>query len=159
MTPRTFFLALQTALKAMVWGTTSNKVFGDAVYIVPSIPIEQLPRFQSTCAFIIDGGAVCDAESPQMLVQNFSIEIYVENVSSAFGEGVLLGANRVSDTSQGAGILDIEDELISKLADVDTLGGVVVNLIEKSTPRATAVRDNFPAVTRSTSFSVILSLV
>ena len=99
MTPREFFVALQTLLKAMVWGATTNKVFGDAGYVVPSTPIEQLPRFQSVAAFIIDGGAVCDPESPQLLIQNFSIEVFCENVSSAFGEGVLLGANRVANTS------------------------------------------------------------
>jgi len=157
MTPKVFFERLRTFLKEMYWGANSqpeNLVFGHHVYIVPEIPIISLSQYISPSAFIQDAGAVSDPEE----AQNFTITIFCENVQSPFGEGSMIGANRVDETSQGAGILDLEDEVLSKIYGINTLSSAKISLIEKSTPSPQIVKGNFPSVLRPMTFYAITSI-
>lgn len=158
MTPKQLLQRVQTELKAMVWGVTANKVFGDSVYITPEVPIQQLALYQSPTAFIIDQGAPCDGEHPGILYQSFSVTIFVENYQCAKGEGAMVGAIRTANTSQGAGILDIEDEFLSKVIEIITMTTKAM-LVEKNVPKAQIVGgNNFPAVLRAFNFTAITSI-
>jgi len=111
MTPKELFSRLQTELQAMTWGVTANQIFGEQVFVVPELPIQQIHRYSNGACFVVDGGAAVDPDHPQVLTQNFSVTVFVENVNSAYGEAVMLGGNRVANTTAGAGKFDIELEL------------------------------------------------
>ena len=157
MTPKQLFERLKTTLEAMVWGATSNLVFGNNVYIVPELPIEQNARFISPSAFLTDTGAVADPEHPGLLTQNLTITVFIENVQNAFGDGVMVGANRITDQSEGAGILDVEDELLSKIIEVISLTAKIM-LVEKSLPKVSIVKSNRPSIFRSLAMSALVGV-
>uniref|UniRef100_A0A6H1ZG31 Uncharacterized protein n=2 Tax=viral metagenome TaxID=1070528 RepID=A0A6H1ZG31_9ZZZZ len=158
MTPVLFFSRLRTYLKTMAWvAAPQGKIFGDSVYIVSKIPIEQIAAYRPPVAFIVDGGAAIDNNHPGLIQQSFSISIFVQNVQDHMGESVMLGANRAAGTSEGAGLLDIEEEMINQIIDVTVLTTKVM-LVEKGLPSATVARGNNPAVFRTIKFSVLLSL-
>lgn len=157
MTPKQLFQRLQTNLKAMVWGVTANRVFGDDVYIVPEFPIQQISWFRPPAAFIIDTGAVCDPEHPGLMTQAFSITILVENYQHPMGEGVMVGANRVANTSGGAGILDIEDEFLDKFTEITSMTTKIL-LVEKNSPKVQFVKGNTPLIIRAFPCTAIVSI-
>lgn len=159
MTPKTFFSALRTWLRGLVWAGTSNKIFGDNVYMVPTLPIQQLARLQSPTAFIVDLGAIVDPIHPQLIDQNFSLSIWLENVQSEWGEGALLSACRTANTSKGAGLLDIEEALIPQLEQLTSLSSTKILLVEKAKTRLEITQNNFPLLTRVWTFSCLLSFV
>lgn len=142
----------------MLWEGTENKVFGDGgVKIVPEIPIQNLPAFPSPCAFIVDSGGACDRDHPGLIRQAFNLTIFVENVQHEYGEGAIIGGCRVANTSSGAGVLDIEEEILPQIIETTELTTKVM-LVEKSMPRVSAMKSNFPLVTRAMTFTVLLSV-
>jgi len=159
MTPKNFFTYLQTLLKGMVWTGTSNKVFGNNVYIVTDTPMELLSRAQNPTCYIMDMGAALDEEHPNLVEQGFSLMLFVENNNSAYGEGVMMSANRTINTSQGAGLLDIEEEVITQLIKTITLSSVKIDLLEKSKAKSSVISGNRPNAHRTWSFNALLSLI
>ena len=157
MTPKELFTRLQEQIQAMVWGSTSNLIFGESVYVCIEIPIEQLSRWRTPCAFIVDLGASIDNEHPGLLIQSFSINIFVQNVSSAFSEGVLLSANRTADTSQGAGLLAIEDDFLDQMIKIIAMTTKIM-LVEKGAAKPVKVKSNYPLITRAFSFQALVSV-
>jgi hypothetical protein len=157
MTPKQFFDRMQDELQGMVWGATPNKIFGDQVFVVAELPMQQIARLRQTTAFLVDEGYINDHEHPGLMVQNFAITVFVDNVQSAFGEAVMLGANRATDTSKGAGILDIEYELTRKLLAIETLTSKAM-LVEKSTPKAKFIKGNTPLIFRSFAGSILCGM-
>lgn len=158
MTPKQFFTRLKAFLKAVAWEDSPNgKIFGDSVYVVPKIPIEQITAYRPPVAFIVDKGAVLDSNHPLLLVQNFHIAVYQENFRDHMTEGTLLGRNRTEGTSKGAGLLDIEEELIPKLAETTVLTTKIM-IVEKNIPVTNVAKGNNPGTFRSNAFSVLLSL-
>lgn len=158
MTPKELFERLQDWLQSLTWGATSNKIFGDSVFVVVEIPIEQLARFRHPSAFVVDQGYVAHPEHPLIGLQNFSIDIFAENLQDAMTESIVLGSNRVAATSPGAGVLDIFDELISKIFDIETLSSTQISIVEKSTPKPAIMKGNIPLLTRSLSCVARVSL-
>lgn len=157
MTPKQLLQRIETELKAMVWGATANRVFGDSVFIVPEFPVEQLGRFRSPAAFIVDQGGPFDGEHPGIMYQDFTVGVFIENLTSAYGSAVMTGGIRTSNASPGAGILDLEDEMLSKLVEIVTMTTKAM-LLEKSTQPVHGVSgDNFPRILRIFSFSAVTS--
>lgn len=157
MTPKQFFTRLRTFLQAMVWTGTTNKMFGTGVYITPEQPIEQLIRYPRPSIFIVDLGAVADKEYPGLLIQNFRLTLFVENVHDGYGEGSVLSACRIANTSQGAGVLDIEEEILPQLYETTELTTKIM-LVEKSAVRGVFLNKNAPLVFRNLNFSILLGL-
>lgn len=158
MTPKDFFTNLRTWLRGIVWTGTSNKIFGDNVFVVPTFPAQQLSRFQSPTCFLVDLGAALDGAHPRLLDQNFSLAIWVENVQSEFGEGSLLSACRTANTSKGAGLLDIEEAIFPQICNIVDLSATKIMLVEKSKTKLEITQNNFPIVTRVWTMSCLLSL-
>lgn len=159
MTPKNFFTYLQTFIKGLVWTGTTTKIFGDNVYFVPDTPIEHLSRFQNPSCFILDTGATMHSEHPNLIYQTFTLMVFVENLNSAWGEGVLMSANRVINTSSGAGLIDIESELIPALIKTITLNSSKISIVEKNKVKQSVISGNKPNATRVWGFETILTLI
>lgn len=158
MTPKNFFTYLRTLLRAAVWTGTTNKIFGDNVFVVPTLPAQQLSRFQSPTCFLVDLGAAVDQSHPQLLEQNFSIAFWIENVQSEFGEGSMLSACRTANTSKGAGLLDIEGEIFPQICSTIALSGTKIMIVEKAKTRIEITQNNFPILSRVWTMSCLLSI-
>lgn len=158
MTPKNFFGYLRTYLRGIMWAGTSNKIFTDNVFVVPSLPAQQLSRFQSPTCFLVDLGAAIDVAHPRLLEQNFSLAIWVENVQSEFGEGTMLSACRTANTSKGAGLLDIEEAIFPQICNVTDLSSTKLMIVEKAKTKIELTQNNFPIVTRVWTLSCLLSL-
>jgi len=159
MTPYAFFLDLRTWLRGLVWTGTTNKIFGDNVYIVPTFPMQQLARLQAPTCFIADLGASINPIHPQLLDQNFSIAIWLSNVQSEWGEGSILSACRTVNTSLGAGLLQIENELLPQIYKNTAFSSTKIMIVEKAKTRLELTQNNFPLVSRVWTFSCLLSFV
>lgn len=158
MTPKNFFTNLKTWLNSVVWTGTSNKIFGDNVYVPPFLPAQQISRLILPACFIMDVGGSFDKSHPYIIHQNFTIGIWVENVQSEFGEGVMLSACRIAGTSQGAGFLDIENEIFGQICDIETLSSTKISILEKAKTKLEMTQNNFPMATRVWTLSCLLSL-
>ena len=158
MTPFEFFSRLRAHLKDVVWSGTSNKIFGNNVFVVPELPIQQLPTFSSPCCFVTDQGAVNYGHHDQLYTQNFSIAVFVENTGDRYGEAVLLSGNRTVNTSVGAGLLEIEENLINDLRQVEELSSAKIVLKSKSKVKTQFVKKNTPLSFRSLAFSAFVSI-
>jgi len=155
MTPKQFFTRLKTDLKALVWEGTSNKIFGDAVRIVPEIPIRQLNEWSAPFCFILDQGFVNHREHPGIGTQNFAITFFVENIQQNMGESAILSSNRVADTSFGAGTLDIEEELITYFIEKLSLTTKIM-IVEKNKPKVQLIGGNPPLLLSRWTFRTLL---
>lgn len=156
MTPKQFFQRLQAEIKAWTWDG-SIRIFGDSVRIVPELPIETIARWPVACAFLVEEGAINDAEHPILLIQKFAITIFIQNVQSAFGEGAMTGANRVVDSSLGAGAFDFGKIIIERLVEIITLTNRVL-ILERSTPKPQTIKGNYPLIFKSFSCQVLLGV-
>lgn len=158
MTPKNFFSGLKSWGKSVVWTGTSNKVFGDSVFFVPDIPIQQMSQWRSPTLFIIDMGGSPSSTHPNLIENKFTLGIYIENVGDNFGESVMMSGNRVVNTSSGAGILDIEAVMMSSLIALWKMTSTKVMIVEKSKARTTLVKSNSPSTLRVWTFSVLLEV-
>lgn len=156
LTPKALLQRMQTILKAVCWPSTSNKIFGDSVYIVPAFPIQQLSQVVTPMALVVDDGEVSHAEHPALVTQNFSLLLFVENVQHNLGEGAIVGKNRITNYSSGAGTKDILDVVLETLMTDTTL--TTPGLHVKNRTRPTLVASNSPLVTVSCSFSGFCSI-
>lgn len=157
MIRKNFFERLETLIKAMVWTGTSNKVFGNNVFVVPFLPMQTLGSLVPPTCFIVETGFSHHTEHPNIIEQDFNIEIFLENVSSEFGRGIVLGANRITNTSQGAGEIDIEKEMKTQIINTITLTDSV-QIIETSSQKASTIAGNSPLIWRVMTYSVMLEI-
>lgn len=151
MTPKDFLTAVRDALRLVCWTGTSNKIFGDYVFIVPEVPIQQISQFPAPNCWIIDQGDTNHPEHPGLATQNFTILFFVENVGQNMGEGGVIGRNRVTGESDGAGLKDIEKEVWNALMIATTLGSqkIVINITGRA--KKQVVGQNFPLLFSSMS--------
>ena len=157
MTPKEFFERLQDELQSAVWEGTSNRIFGDAVFVVPEIPIANLSRWPRCCCFVKDEGTVFDEEHPNLMWQNATLTVALDNVQDALGSGAMVGANRTAGTSKGAGMLDLHYALSRVLMGVTALTSRVVLLEASSQPPNVVDGGNAPAVTKVFSISALVN--
>jgi len=155
MTPESFFTDLKSYLSGLEW-SAGVKLFGDSVYVVPNTPIEQIASFMSPSAFVIDAGFAPDEAHPNIGTQNFNLQVFVENIQSAHGEGAMLGANRTAATSLGAGVIQIQQKLLKSLTGLISLSGTKIMVVERSLPAPVFVRANLPLVFRMLAGRVLL---
>ena len=156
MTPKTFFERLQTTIKGLVWTGTSNKIFGDNVFIVPVFPGQLIYQIVSPTCYIIVGEAKCHDEHPNILFQRFQLNFFLEHVMSQFGQTALVGGARVADTSRGVGMFDLDNEVMTQLKKVTALTGKIA-LIEENSAKCQYAQGNTPLVYKAFSFSVLLN--
>ena len=156
MTPQVFFTQFRDYLKAIVWTGTSTKVFGDNVFVVPALPAHMLYQIVAPSCYICPTEMRYHEEHPNIIFQGFEIALYIENVSSAFGEGVVLSANRTTNTSRGAGIADVSRELMLNINKKTALTSKIY-IVENSGVRAQFAKGNIPFIYQTFIFSVMLN--
>lgn len=158
MTPKELFTKLRDELRLLDWPSSTNPIFNKNVFVVPEIPIQQLAQFSKPCCFITDTGASNYEQHNGLMEQNFGITIFVENVGDNFGEGVMLSANKISDTSKGAGIFEIEQAVLAVLKEKTSLLAAKIVLKSKSKIKSSIIKSNEPSIFRTLSFSAFVSI-
>ena len=157
MTPKIFFTRLQNALKLLVWTGTSNKIFGENVFVVATMPGMPLAQIVSPTAYVIEGGFKPHDEHPQIIFQNFQIALFIENIQSEFGQSSILGANQTTSTSRGVGMLDLEREVLDNVIKMISLTDKI-SIIETGAGKAQFSQAGQPNLQRILGFSTILGL-
>ena len=156
MTPTTFFERFRDYIKTLVWAGTTNKLFGENVFLVPVLPAHMYYQIVAPSCYISPTEFQFHAEHPNLIFQAFEISVIIENVSSGFGEGVILGANKTTNTSRGAGLLDVMKELMTNLNKKTALTNKIY-IVEQSGVRGQFVKNNIPHVYQNVVFSVLLN--
>lgn len=157
MTPDQFFTKLKTYFQGLEWGSSGNKIFGNNVFVVPEIPIQQISAYRSPSLFILDLGVKHYPEAPGIGDLKFGLFPFIENVQSAYGEGSMLSANRTADTSNGVGLLPLESEYLAQMLEVTSLDSAKILLLESNSVKTQTIKNNFPLVLRGYLFKVLVS--
>jgi len=157
MTPGELLERIRDVIKTFAWNGTANLIFSEGVYVVSEIPIQQISQYQKPFAFILDQGDRSDPEYPGLIYQDFAVLDFVENVGNNYGEGPMLGSNRVANTSQGAGAKDIEQEIVEQLTRITVVGGEKIVITPKSRVRPQHVTRNSPTIFKQMVFTSSLT--
>ena len=157
MIPYTFFDSLKTVIAAMVWPGTTNKIIGDNVHIVVDTPEILMSRFQPPSVFIKDTGGKPHHNHPYIIEQKFTLGFFIENVANAFGDNSILGSNRAINTSKGAGILSVENEIFGQILKITNFSSVPIRIMKEGKAPTSSIKGASPAILRVWSFSVVLS--
>lgn len=153
-TPQDVLTRVQTLLQALVWTGTSNKIFGSNVYVVSEFPMQQIGQLCPPCVVILDQGFTPHKEHSAIGTERFTIMIFVENMGQNMGQGAMLSQNRVTGTSQGAGLLAIEKAVCDMLRTTisDGTNKVCYNMAGRG--KKTMVKGNQPLMTSNINCSV-----
>ena len=123
---RTLVLAIQTRLEDRQWGGTGSVVFGNgAVRVVQAIDAESALRtMRVPLALIIPGAFRSDpdhaGQQPDYLVGTVTVRIATAHRGDEIGELAVVGGHRPSSTaSEGAGLLQIEQEVQAAIGTLD----------------------------------------
>jgi len=83
---------------------------------------------------------------------------FIENIGDPYGSGALVGGPRVDvNTNAGAGLLQVENEVLKEFEQKTRSGGVQVVLAGKSASRVIEVSGNRPLVYRSIVLEAFLT--
>ena len=94
----------------------NEKVFGAAVVSVAP-QAEAMNKFRYPLAMVVPGSATVDAEEMDLIDQAITVRVICMVEADGYGESPLIGAHRrTSGSSDGRGILEIEEELFSSIA-------------------------------------------
>lgn len=156
-TPKELFTGLRINLKALTWPGSANRIFGDEVYIIPSIDDDLLARTRIPCAYIQDQGAVNYPYHNQLLNQNFSITVYTNNFADGYSEGAMVSANRPANSSRGVGFLDIDEALIENIHQITELDSNKTTLQSKSKIQTKVIRGAKPWYFRNYSYTTLVT--
>jgi len=154
------FRQLRYTAQAMVWEGTANKVFGDKAVIITAggFPMEQLSRLYRPCLIINDGGGTNHLEHPLIFDQTIEMLLFIDNIGSVYGEGSLIGGNRTAQTeSHGAGLLQIENEILKTFGIRGKVGGNNIALLSKTGSKAIQITGNLPLIYRGYTFQSRIS--
>jgi hypothetical protein len=143
MKPVEFFTYLVAYLKAFT--ISGSKVFGENVYFVPTFPAQQINDLASPSAFVMDMGATPYEFSHRLVEQAFSVGFWLEK-PDRMGQDATLE------------FLRIEESLLVGLRGIKTLNSTKVLLVEGPKKQFIVSKGNYPALSRSWSFSVLLEL-
>jgi len=156
MKPKELFSNLKTELSALVWTGTSNKIFGESVFFVPNVP-EPIENHIAPTIFIVDEGARLYNHEMNLLEQAFTLAIYTRNEQDPFSESVMVGGCREASTSAGAGLLDIEQEVLEQLRGKTSLNSAKTTLIGTNKARVQKTPGSPVGWLRALSFSALVS--
>ena len=131
MTKTGLLSSIKTKLLAQNWTGSSNPVFGNtSVVITKWISIEEALRVLRTpFALIIPEAGRSDPqfqEEPDLIIFPVNIRIVATVPGDTLGENPLLGANRQTNTSQGAGLYQIEQEVYNAIGKLNTQDSLTI---------------------------------
>lgn len=157
MKKKLFFERLETLIKAMVWTGSTNKIFGDNVWVTASLPSQCMGQIVAPSCFIVESGYKHHPEYPNVVDQDFYLEIFIENVGNELGRSAMMGGNRTTNKSMGAGALDIDSEVMTQIIKTVSMTSSV-QIIETAAQKASMVSGNHPLLWRVYAFNVMLEV-
>ena len=153
--------AIQTILRAAVWPTTGENVFADeSVIITSAAPEEVYESYRSPQVHIGIGGMQADPDShPRLISQEIPVRLVVINANDGAGEGALVGAHRVANTSRNAGLLEIEEELMDSINLLSGDEGISILCRSSSATKAAMLSDGRYCVVRDYNFTARITTI
>jgi hypothetical protein len=134
---------------------SNEKVFGASVVSVAP-QAEAMDQFRYPLAMVVPGAATVDAEEMNLLEQDFAVRVICMVEADGYGESPLIGANRLADgSSDGRGILEIEEELFSTIARSSGADGIEIRLWSSSAIQAELIEGLGYVVARDYSFGCL----
>lgn len=133
----------------------NEKVFGAAVVSVAP-QAEAMNKFRYPLAMVVPGSATVDAEEMDLLDQAITVRVICMVEADGYGESPLIGAHRrTSGSSDGRGILEIEEELFSSIARSSGADGIEIRLWSSSEVQAELIEDLGYVVARDYLFGCL----
>lgn len=147
---------VKTKLAARDWTGASNRVFGGVV-LTAGLPDEPLLDLITPIALIVPGSGAIDQKQPGVCEYRFSVRVLVEVEGDESGELALIGGPRSSgeSSSLGAGILQVQRELLDELLLKTKGDGLYVQLIAQSSTNPALVGNTRFLVYRDYQFKVL----
>ena len=128
---------LRFLLKAATWSDSpGNKVFGQ-VLISNGPDDKAVGQLRFPFAMISPLDTTADDEIPTLERSRIQVKIVARVANDPWGESVLIGGPRSSQgSSQGRGIMELEEELLGAVASLNRTDGVRIRLDYKSATAA-----------------------
>jgi len=140
----------------MTWPSSAQKIFGDLGVLISAgeFPTEQLARLSMPCLILNDGGGSCDNQNPLLFDQQVEAVLFVQNLGDVYGTGALIGGNRADFVSNaGAGLHQVETELLQTFGTRGRVGGIECRLATKTAARPIKIQGNQPLLYRGFAWS------
>lgn len=154
--------AIQTKIRAMRWGATSNVVFAtDSVRITVGTAPDAVFKLRMPVALISPQDCATDPRyrnEPGLLVQRVTVTLIVAVKTDQFGESPLVGANIANDDkSAGKGLLQLETELFAAIELLTQDEGINIQFLAASQVSA-AIDDQVGYIaTRGYAFEAVIT--
>jgi hypothetical protein len=145
---------LKDTLTSAAWTDgVADVVFG-SVIVAAAIPEKGFGRLRFPLAHIIPDSAEADEEEPELVLQDFVLRIVQRVENDAYGETAILGGARSNGqgSSDGRGILEIEEEALKSIGAVSRLGGIQIRERWRSAVAASEVERLGNVVLREIGF-------
>lgn len=154
MNARQFLRQMKTLLLAEEWGSSGNVVFPSGSVLVSAAPNEiAMKVLRPPWCLLRCGSFRADANDPTYGEQDFEAIVATSVPGDALGEAALLGANRQTDKSEGAGLLRIEEKVYSVLSRLSESSGIIVTLAASGAVQASQLAGNAYETVRGYRFS------
>lgn len=157
-TPKELFSELRDVIRALEWTPGGNKIFGNNCFVATEFPIQQISTFRSPSCFITDEGSAAISNHNQLQEQAFNLSFFVDNFGERHGENVMLGGNGVANSSPGAGIFDVEQQLLNAIRTTTQLDSAQITLINRSRVKTKYAKANEPNAIRTLAFSALVTI-
>lgn len=162
MTLQQLLQAIQTKIRAMRWGVTSNPVFAtDSVRITVGTAPDAVFKLRMPVCLISPMDCATDpqhGEAPDLLIQRVTITIICTNRGDQFGDATLVGANVADATqSQGQGLLDLETQLHAAINLLQQQDGINIQFMQASAVAASIDDTVGYIATRGYAFEAVIT--
>ena len=151
--------AVRTALRAATW-TGGAKVFAaESVFVTAAAPEIAYETIRCPQVHLGVGGNQADPDStPKLISQEILVRIVVKSAADGRGEAAIMGANRQTNSSLGAGLLDVEEKVMNAIA---LMAGSGVNVLFRasSAQQAAKMNDTEYVVIRDYNFTTRISTI
>ncbi len=131
----------QYLVRSRSWTGSSTTVFADASVIISSaVQFSAIEQMRMPVALIRVLSMDVDPEhreEPDLVQQDFGVSLVTAVASDAHGQAAMVGSNRFGQTdSRGRGLLEVEEELFGAVEELNTIDGVVIQLVASGAPEA-----------------------
>lgn len=148
MTPKELLEGLKVLMQELIW-EGETKIFGhNNVHIVPIFPLQQIAQYVLPCCFIADSGNVSHFQHEGIIEQRINLYFVVKNYADNRGGQVYQGANRVANTSFGAGSADIESKILEFVRDAISMSEMKIVMRSNQRYPLLVVKRNAPMSVR-----------
>lgn len=127
MTEEAALILIEARLQALTWADSPNQVvFGSSAIITAAPSIDALARRRLPAALIRPGSLTADIHQPNFFEADLDITLIVSTAGDDMGRNAIMGANRVTGTSQGAGIIHVGEAVLESISMLNANEGFVI---------------------------------